>query len=44
MTERADELTLHGGSRDDEVVPQAVAEKAALAENKAKGELEDPEE
>lgn len=35
MTERADELTQHGGSRDDQVVPQAAQEKADLDFNKS---------
>lgn len=41
--ERPDELTLHGGSRDDQVIPQASQEKADLEMNKARG-FEDPDE
>lgn len=44
MGEHKDELTRHGGSRDDEVVPQALQERDQIDQNKAEGNLGFPEE
>lgn len=41
MPERPDELTAHGGSRDDEVIPQARQEKADLEARKNEAPEED---